>query len=54
MNNFLSYMCLVLMMLIIFAIGLKACEYEYQMDVAKSKQWHEDIKNGKPYTNYGE
>ena len=54
MKNFLLYVTGFVMWFIIFAMGLKACDYEYHNQVAKSEQWQQDIKDGKPFTNYGE
>ena len=35
-------------------IGLKACDHEAEQNEIKNRQWIQDVKNGKPYTNFGE
>ena len=36
------------------ALGLKACDHEAEQNEIKNRQWVQDVKDGKPYTNYGE
>lgn len=38
----------------VMILGLKACDHEAEHTEIKNKQWVQDAKDGKPYTNYGE
>ena len=33
---------------------LKACDHEAEQNEIKNRQWVQDAKDGKPFTNYGE
>lgn len=35
-------------------LGLKACDHELEQNEINNRQWVQDAKDGKPYTNYGE
>lgn len=35
-------------------LGLQACDREAEHNEIKNRQWVQDAKDGKPYTNYGE
>ena len=50
MKNFMLY----LIMFVICFMGLKACDHEAEQNEIKNRQWVQDAKDGKPYTNYGE
>ena len=54
MKNLTLYLITVLMIFIICLMGLKVCDYEAEQNEIKNKQWVQDAKDGKPYTNYGE
>lgn len=34
--------------------GLKACDYEAEQNEIKQRQWVQDSKDGRPFTNFGE
>ena len=36
----------------ITALGLKACDAEYENQKNKNIQWQKDIKDGKPFTDF--
>ena len=42
------------MLFCLIVLGLKACDYEVEQNEIKNRQWAQDAKEGKPYTNYGE
>ena len=44
----------IILLCIFMFIGLRACEHEAQQNEIKNRQWVQDVKDGKPYTNYGE
>ena len=54
MKNVSLYLITVLILFIICLMGLKACDYEAEQNEIKNRQWVQDSKNGKPFTNYGE
>lgn len=35
-------------------LGLQACDHELEQNEIKNRQWSQDFKDGKPFTNYGE
>ena len=53
MKNFILSLITITLFLILFTMGLVACDYEAQQNETKNRQWVEDSNNGKPYTNYG-
>lgn len=38
--------------IIITPLLMKACDAEYEYQQAKSAQWQQDIKDGKPFTDF--
>jgi hypothetical protein len=38
--------------LIFTPLLIKACETEYEYNHAKSVQWQQDLKDGKPFTDF--
>lgn len=38
----------------VMVLGLQACDHEAEQNEIKNRQWVQDSKDGKPYTNYGE
>ena len=38
----------------VMVLGFKACDHELEQNEIKNRQWVQDAKDGKPYTNYGE
>lgn len=38
--------------IILTPILIKACDAEYEYQQAKSEQWQQDIKDGKPFTDF--
>lgn len=43
-----------ILMCSVMILGLKACDHEAEQNEIKNRQWVQDAKDGKPYTNYGE
>ena len=52
-NISLGLITFILMCGVMF-LGLKACDHEAEQNEIKNRQWVQDAKDGKPYTNYGE
>ena len=52
--NVLKTMVLFAIMFIFATVALKACDHELEQNEIKNRQWSQDAKDGKPYTNYGE
>lgn len=53
MKNFILSLITISIFLILFTLGLKACDHEAQQNEINNLQWVEDANNDKPYTNYG-
>lgn len=43
-----------IMVIIMTVLFLKACDKQVEQNEIKNRQWVQDAKDGKPYTNYGE
>lgn len=54
MKNVLISVLAFIMLVCVMVLGLKACDYEAEQNEIKNRQWVQDAKDGKPYTNYGE
>ena len=54
MKNVLISLLAFIMLVCVMVLGLKACDHEAEQNEIKNRQWVQDVKNGKPYTNYGE
>ena len=54
MKSFLIYFTGFIITFGVMSLGLKACDYEMEQNEIKNRQWVQDAKDGKPYTNYGE
>ena len=54
MKNILCSLLAFIMIVCLMVLGLKACDYETEQNEIKNRQWVQDAKDGKPYTNYGE
>ena len=54
MKNTMLYILMFILFFVFMVTGLKACDYEAEHNEIKNKQWVQDAKDGKPYTNYGE
>lgn len=54
MNNVLGGVLAFIMLFCVMLLGLKACDHETKQNEIKNRQWVQDAKDGKPYTNYGE
>ena len=54
MKNFILSLVTISMFLILFTMGLKACDHELEQNEINNRQWVQDAKDGKPFTNYGE
>lgn len=54
MKNVLSSVLAFNMFVCVIPLGLKACDHEAEQNEIKNRQWVQDAKDGKPYTNYGE
>ena len=54
MKNVLCSLLAFIMLVSVMVLGLKACDHEAEQNEIKNRQWVQDVKDGKPYTNYGE
>lgn len=54
MKNVLCSVLACIMFVCVMSLGLKACDHEAEQNEIKNRQWVQDAKDGKPYTNYGE
>ena len=54
MKNILYSTVAFIMLFSVMVLGLKACDHEAEQNEIKNRQWVQDVKDGKPYTNYGE
>ena len=54
MSNIFGYALVILSVIGMTSLALKSCEAEYENDLNKQRQWVQDSKDGKPFTNYGE
>ena len=54
MKNVLCSVLAFIMLFCVMVLGLKACDHEAEQNEIKTRQWAQDAKDGKPYTNYGE
>ena len=54
MKNILINILAFIMLVSVMVLGLKACDHEAEQNEIKNRQWVQDAKDGKPYTNYGE
>ena len=54
MKNFILHLITVLILFILCFMGLKACDHEAEQNEIKNRQWVQDAKDGKTYTNYGD
>lgn len=53
-KNIYGYVLIILSVIGFTSLALKACDTEYQNDLNKQRQWVQDSKDGKAFTNYGE
>ena len=54
MKNVLISVLAFIMFVCVMVLGLKECDHEAEQNEIKNRQWVQDVKDGKPYTNYGE
>ena len=54
MKNVLISVLAFIMFVCVMVLGLKVCDHEAEQNEIKNRQWVQDAKDGKPYTNYGE
>ena len=54
MKNVLFSVLAFIMLVCVMSLGLQACNHEAEQNEIKNRQWVQDVKDGKPYTNYGE
>ena len=54
MKNIMLYILMFILFFVFMLAGLKACSHEAEQNEIKNRQWVQDSKDGKPYTNYGE
>ena len=54
MKNLLIFIVTFILLCGFMLLGLKACAHEAEQNEIKNRQWVQDAKDGKPYTNYGE
>lgn len=54
MKNILYSAIAFIMLTYTMVLGLKACDHEAEQNEIKNRQWVQDAKDGKPYTNFNE
>ena len=54
MKNVLCSLLAFIMLVSAMVLGLKACDHEAEQNEIKNRQWVQDAKDGKPYTNFNE
>ena len=54
MKNILYSTVAFIMLTYVMVLGLKACDHEAEQNEIKNRQWVQDAKDGKPYTNFNE
>lgn len=54
MKNLMLYILMFILVFVFTVTGLKACDHEADQNEIKNRQWVQDSKDGKPFTNYGE
>ena len=54
MKNILYSAIAFIMLVSVMVLGLKACDHEAEQNEIKNRQWVQDVKDGKPYTNFNE
>ena len=54
MKNVLCSVLAFILLCGVMVLGLKACDHEAEQNEIKNRQWVQDSKDGKPFTNYGE
>lgn len=54
MKNLLLYILMFILVFVFMVAGLKACDHEAEQNEINNRQWVQDAKDGKPFTNYGE
>ena len=54
MKNAMLYILMFILLCGFMVMGLKACDHEAEQNEIKNRQWVQDAKDGKPYTNYVE
>ena len=54
MKNVLISVLAFIMLVCVMVLGLKACDHEAEQNEIKNRQWVQDAKDGKPYTNFNE
>ena len=54
MKNILCSLLAFIMLFSVALLGLKACDHEAEQNEIKNRQWVQDAKDGKPYTNFNE
>ena len=54
MKNVMQYILTFILFFVVMFTGLKACDHEAEQNEINNRQWVQDAKDGKPFTNYGE
>lgn len=54
MKNILISLLAFIMLTSVMVLGLQACDHEAEQSEIKNRQWVQDAKDGKPYTNFNE
>ena len=54
MKNVLCSLLAFIILVCAMVLGLKACDHEAEQNEIKNRQWVQDAKDGKPYTNFNE
>ena len=52
--DFLKGMVFMALVFMFILVGLKAYDSELERNEQQNKQWVKDVKDNKPFTNYGE
>ena len=54
MNKIVNVILPIIITMFLTVLFVKSCDSEYENDLNKQRQWVQDSKDGKPFTNYGE
>lgn len=54
MKNLVLYILMFILVFVFMVAGLKACDHEAEQNEINNRQWVQDAKDGKTFTNYGE
>ena len=54
MNKIINVVLPIIIAMVLTVLFVKSCDAEYENDLNKQRQWVQDSKDGKAFTNYGE